>query len=116
MAEVASLITERAESAPVIAGPADSLSSSREISDAVRGASFVRNLSGDDFNALRRIGPVRSVIEKALERTWSSPPPALCPPNGHRRREQLPCGINPIRGKGGEDKGQVCPMKMQAVP
>lgn len=83
LAEVAFLITELADSAPVIAGPADSLSSSKELFDAVRGTSFVRNLSDEDFEALRRLGPVRRIIERALEKTRSSPALAGCHWSSH---------------------------------
>lgn len=71
-ARVAFLITELAESAPVIAGPMDSLSSIEEVYNAARGAAFIHNLSDDDFDSLRRIGPVRNIIEAALEKTLLS--------------------------------------------
>lgn len=106
-AAVASLITELADSSPVIAAPTDSLSSSKELSDAVRGASFVRNLNEEDFDALRRIGPVRSIIEKALERTRSTPPLTLCRPGSHSQNEHLTFAIDPVRGQGGEAKGHT---------
>jgi len=70
-ARIALLITELAQSAPVIAGPMDSMSSADEVLAAFRGASFIRNISEDDFEKLRRLGPVRSIIERALEKTLS---------------------------------------------
>jgi hypothetical protein len=69
-ARIAFLITELAESAPVVAGPMDNLSSIEEVHNAARGAAFVRNLSDDDFDSLRRIGPIRGIIEAALEKTY----------------------------------------------
>ncbi|GAB6174109.1 hypothetical protein JCM15765_35870 [Paradesulfitobacterium aromaticivorans] len=70
-ARIAFLITELAHSAPVIAGPMDNMSSADEVLAAVRGATFIRNFSDDDFEKLRRLGPVRSIIEGALEKTLS---------------------------------------------
>jgi hypothetical protein len=106
-ARVALLITELADSAPVIAGPIDSLSSGRQIADAARGASFVRCLSDEDFLRLGHIGPVRSVIEEALERTQSAPSLALCLPNSHGSGEHLPRSVDPFKGEGGENKGHT---------
>lgn len=74
LAVVARLITELAQSAPAIAGPSDSLSSVQEVQNAVRGAAFIRHISGHDFEQLRRIGPVRSIIESALKKTLASRP------------------------------------------
>lgn len=74
-AGVAYLVTELAQSAPAIAGPADSLSSAEEVRAAVRGAAFIRNLSGESFAALRRFGPVRGIIEEAMENTLTGESP-----------------------------------------
>ena len=68
-AGIARLITELAQSAPVIAGPVDNMSSAKEVLAAVRGAVFIKNISHDGFEELRRFGPVRSIIENALENT-----------------------------------------------
>lgn len=76
-AGIALLITELAQSAPVIAGPMDNMSSAEEVLAAVRGAAFIRNLSNDDFEKLRQIGPVRNIIEEAMEKTLSTELPAL---------------------------------------
>lgn len=76
-AGVALLITELAQSAPVIAGPIDNISSKDELEAVVRGAAFIRHLSNDDFESLRRLGPVRSIIETAIEKTLSQALPAL---------------------------------------
>lgn len=70
-AGTALLITELAKSSPVIAGPMDNMSSAEEVLAAARGAAFIRNLSDDDFAKLRKIGPVRSVIEEAIDKTLS---------------------------------------------
>jgi len=76
-ASVAYLITELAQSAPVIAGPVDNMSSAQEVLAAVRGAAFIRNLSDGGFEDLRRFGPVRSIIEEAIEKTLSGESPNL---------------------------------------
>ncbi|AFM28034.1 uroporphyrinogen decarboxylase family protein [Desulfomonile tiedjei] len=71
-ASIASLITELAHSVPVIAAPLDSLSSMEEVLDAVRGATLIRNLSHDDFDSFRNVGPIRSIIEEASRKTMSA--------------------------------------------
>lgn len=76
-AGIALLITELAKSSPVIAGPMDNMSSTEEVLAAVRGAAFIRNLSDDDFEKLGKIGPVRSVIEDAIDKTLAKELPAL---------------------------------------
>lgn len=76
-AGIALLTTELAASAPVIAAPMDNLSTAEDVNAAVRGASFVRHLSDDDFEQLRRYGPVRSIIESAMEETLSKEVDAL---------------------------------------
>lgn len=74
-AGIASLIAELAQSAPVIAGPRDNMSSAGEVLAAARGAAFIRNISRGGFEDLRRLGPVRSIIEEAVEKTlWEKPP------------------------------------------
>lgn len=70
-AGIALLATELAASAPVIAAPMDNLSTAEDVNAAVRGAAFVRHLSDDDFEQLRHYGPVRSIIESAMEETLS---------------------------------------------
>lgn len=76
-ARIASLITELAQSAPVIAGPMDNMSFAEEVLETVRGAAFIRNISEDAFENLRCLGPIRSVIEEAIEKTLSTELPAL---------------------------------------
>jgi hypothetical protein len=76
-AGIALLITELAQSAPVIAGPLDNMSSEEEVLAAIRGAAFIRNFSNDDFEKLRHIGPVRNIIEEAIEKTFSTGLPVL---------------------------------------
>lgn len=70
-AGIAYFITELAQSAPVIAGPVDSMSCADEVMAAARGATFIRNFSDEGFKAIRRLGPVRSIIEEAIEKTLS---------------------------------------------
>ncbi|MDQ7097105.1 uroporphyrinogen decarboxylase family protein [Desulfosporosinus sp. PR] len=70
-AGIAYFSTELAQSLPVIAAPVDSLSCEEEVMAAIRGAAFIKNLSAEGFDNLRRLGPVRSVIEEALEKTLS---------------------------------------------
>lgn len=65
-ASTAYLITELAQCAPVIAGPMDSLSSTRELLAAQTGASFIKQISDYNFQKIRRFGPVRDIIEQAL--------------------------------------------------
>lgn len=76
-AGIAFLITELVQSVPVIVGPMDNMSSAEEVLAAVRGAVFIRNLSDDGFEDLRRLGPVRSIIEEAIEKTLSRELPVL---------------------------------------
>lgn len=76
-AGIARLITELAKSSPVIAAPLDNLLSTEEVLAAVYGAAFIRNLSDDDFEKIRNIGPVRSIIEEAIEKTLSKELPAV---------------------------------------
>lgn len=76
-AGIALLITELAQSVPVVAGPLDNMSSTEEVLAAIRGAAFIRNLSSDDFEKLRHIGPVRNIIEEAIEKTFSTELPVL---------------------------------------
>ena len=64
---VAVLTDELVRSAPVIAAPVDSLATEQELLDAARAALFVHTLSADDIDRLRRLGPVRSVLEHAAE-------------------------------------------------
>ena len=68
-AGIAYFITELAQTSPVIAGPTDSLSSREEVEAAQAGAAFIKSFSAEEFAALRRLGPVRSVIENALRKT-----------------------------------------------
>jgi len=76
-AGIARLITELANSSPVIAAPLDNLSSAEEVLAAVYGAAFIRNFSDDGFEKIRRIGPVRSIIEEATDKTLSEELPAV---------------------------------------
>lgn len=76
-AGIARLITELAKSSPVIAAPLDNLLSTEEVLATIYGAAFIRNLSDDDFEKIRNIGPVRSIIEEAIEKTLSKELPAV---------------------------------------
>lgn len=77
MAGIARLITELAKSSPVIAAPLDNLSSTEEVLAAEHGAAFIRNFSDEDFEKIRNIGPVRSIIEEATDKTLSKELPAV---------------------------------------
>jgi hypothetical protein len=68
-AGIAMQLTELARSMPAIAAPMDSMSSDEEVLAASRGAEFIRNITADGFLQLQKIGPVRSVIENALQKT-----------------------------------------------
>lgn len=76
-AGIARLITELAKSSPVIAAPLDNLSSTEEVVAAVNGAAFIRKFSDDDLEKIRNIGPVRSIIEAAIDKTLSQELPAV---------------------------------------
>lgn len=76
-AGIAYFITELAQSAPVIAAPVDSLSGADEVIAAARGAAFIKSFSDEDFMSIRRLGPVRSIIEKAIEKTLSEELPFI---------------------------------------
>lgn len=78
-AELAGIVDELARSAPVLAAPADSMSSGAELAAAVRGAAFVHSLSEEDFARLRKLGPVREVIEAAMEQANACELPEMGP-------------------------------------
>jgi hypothetical protein len=71
------LACELATSGPVIAAPVDSLSGVDELGLATRAAAFLRAIDGDGWEALRRYGPVASVLaharEQALAEPWLDP-------------------------------------------
>lgn len=75
-ASVALLAVELASSAPGIAAPPDSLGTPEDLAAAFRGAAFVRALTAEDLAALRRFGPVREVIERAIEAAAAAAMPA----------------------------------------
>ncbi len=68
-AGAALLINELTQSAPVIAGPMDNLSSAKDVRNATIGADFIHNLSDDDFGRFRRLGSGHGIINTALEKT-----------------------------------------------
>ena len=76
-ASVALFAMELASSTPAIAAPPGNLGTSEDLTAAVRGAAFVRALSAADLAALRRFGPVREVIERAIEAAVAAVLPAL---------------------------------------
>jgi hypothetical protein len=65
---IAVLATELAESLPAIAAPVDSLADTDELLAAARAVAFVQALEPDDIEQLRRLGPVRKVLERAYDR------------------------------------------------
>lgn len=64
---VALLTDELVRSAPCVAAPVDSLADESELMTVAHAAAFVRALSDDDVNRLRRQGPIRDVLERAME-------------------------------------------------
>lgn len=66
-ASLALLATDVAIAMPCIAGPVDSISTPAEADQCIRGAAFVQALDGDDLRALRNLGPVKSIIRKAVD-------------------------------------------------
>ena len=74
-AAIALLSTELAVCTPLIAAPPDSLSSAEDVTNASCGAAFIHALSDDDLDALRRIGPVRSILKIATEAALSNDHP-----------------------------------------
>lgn len=75
-ASIALFAVELANSVPAIAAPPDNLTAAGDLAAAVRGAAFVRALSAGDLATLRLHGPVRGVIEKALEAALAAALPA----------------------------------------
>jgi hypothetical protein len=66
-ASAALFAVELASCVPAIAAPPDNLGTPEELAAAVRGAAFVRALSAGDLATLRRFGPVREVVERAIQ-------------------------------------------------
>ncbi|MEW2550084.1 uroporphyrinogen decarboxylase family protein [Streptomyces sp. NPDC047002] len=62
---IAVLTDELVRSAPVVAAPVDSLATEEELFAVARAAHFVRALTDDDIERLRRLGPVREVLDRA---------------------------------------------------
>ncbi len=85
-ASVALFAIELASSVPAIAAPPDNLGTPEELAAGFRGAAFVRALSAEDLATLRRFGPVREVIERAIRIAlaaampeWPGSPAAFVP-------------------------------------
>jgi len=76
-ASVALLAVELVSSVPAIAAPSGNLGTPEELAAAFRGAAFVRALSAEDLATLRRFGPVREVIERAIGTAEAAALPAL---------------------------------------
>lgn len=74
---LALLATDVAVAMPCIAGPMDSISTPAEADRCIRGAAFVRALDMDDLQALRDLGPVKSIIRKATEAARAAEIPVL---------------------------------------
>jgi len=62
MKSIAILATELAQCAPAVAAPIDSLSSREHILDCRIAAAFVHSLDPDQWQQLRRFGPVKGVL------------------------------------------------------
>ncbi len=76
-AALAILSEEIARAAPCIAAPLDSIATCEDMQQNVRGAAFVRALSAENLDALRRYGPVKPVIDKAAAIALDSTMPEL---------------------------------------
>lgn len=76
-ASAALFAIELASCVPAIAAPPDNLGTPEDLAAAVRGAAFVRALSAGDLATLRRFGPVREVIERAIQAAVAAAMPAL---------------------------------------
>jgi Uroporphyrinogen decarboxylase (URO-D) len=72
-ASVALLVTEFATSGPAVAAPIDSLSNPDDIDAVARGAALLHSLCPEDIDTLREIGPVRSIIDQALQAAENCP-------------------------------------------
>lgn len=77
LASVALLTAEVVDSAPVIAAPMDNIYTAADVADVQLGARHLRELAPDDVAAIRRLGPVRSIIANAAEQALSAEPAAL---------------------------------------
>lgn len=62
---VALLASEFAAAVPVVAAPLGPIASAGALAAAARGAAFLNVLTGDELSDLRRVGPVRSIIDRA---------------------------------------------------
>lgn len=71
MASVGILACELAESAPVIAAPNDVVSTPEALADLTLAVAFVRSLNDQDFDDLRTLGPVRTILEQGVEAALS---------------------------------------------
>lgn len=74
MASVGILACELAESAPVIAAPNDVVSTPEALADLALAVAFIRGLSDQEFDDLRTLGPVRTILERGVESALSAPP------------------------------------------
>ncbi|CAN5241282.1 hypothetical protein BH09ACT8_BH09ACT8_22790 [soil metagenome] len=70
---IAVLTEELIASAPVIAAPVDNLASEADLMYAAAGARFVLELTPDDIEQIRQIGPVKSILDRATEAALSRP-------------------------------------------
>jgi hypothetical protein len=78
---IAILTDELVRSAPVVAAPIDSLATEDELLAVSRAAHFVHALSAEDVAKLRRVGPVRSILDAAAQASAATPNrPAGTPP------------------------------------
>ncbi|OYY88105.1 MAG: hypothetical protein B7Y12_06240 [Rhizobiales bacterium 24-66-13] len=70
------LLCELAEAMPAIAAPAEPMSA-EDLACAARGAACLAALDSDELRDLRRLGPVRSTIERASRHARETMPPHL---------------------------------------
>ncbi|TCK21302.1 uroporphyrinogen decarboxylase family protein [Pseudonocardia endophytica] len=74
---IAVLTTELAASGPVVAAPVDSMAGLDELLLASRASAFLRAIDATDWETLRAVGPVASVLRNAREHAMAAPLPEL---------------------------------------
>ncbi len=74
MKSIAILATELAQCAPAVAAPIDNLSSRDQVLDCRIAAAFVHALDPDQWQQLRRFGPVKSVLLHGMAATSALEP------------------------------------------
>jgi hypothetical protein len=77
MKSIAVLATELAQCAPAVAAPIDNLPSRDQVLDCRIAAAFVHALDPDQWQRLRRFGPVKSVLAQGMAAAGALDPLAL---------------------------------------